>query len=65
MSRSERQGQQVRHRLHPLSKRTNLYAAYAKISTNADALNNFSVRVGTSAEDSYLSGFNVGLRHQF
>ena len=50
---------------HNLSKRTNLYAAYAKISTNDDADGNFSVRVGTSAEDDYTSGFNVGLRHQF
>ena len=50
---------------HNLSKRTNLYAAYAKISQNdnADGAGLFSLD-GTGGNE-YLSGFNVGLRHSF
>lgn len=55
---------------HALSKRTNLYAAYAKISTNSNAEGGFSVRNATgsltsvSAQD-YTSGLNIGVRHTF
>lgn len=57
---------------HSLSKRTNLYAAYAKISTNDDAEGQFSVRGAnftpfpfTNSTADYLSGLNLGIRHQF
>ncbi len=48
---------------HSLSARTNLYAAYAKISTNNAAEGGFSTYSAGSAD--YTSGFNVGLRHRF
>jgi predicted porin len=46
-----------------MSKRTNLYAVYAKISTNDAAEGNFSVRDWNA--DDYTSGINVGVRHKF
>lgn len=55
---------------HNLSKRTNLYAAYAKISTNDDAEGLFSVAGANSATtglntNDYTSGLNLGIRHKF
>ncbi|THF57648.1 porin [Pseudothauera rhizosphaerae] len=51
---------------HDLSKRTNLYAAYAKINTNDEADGLFSVYKGslTTGVD-YAKGLNVGIRHKF
>jgi len=46
-----------------MSKRTNLYAVYAKISTNDAAEGNFSVRDWNN--DDYTSGLNIGVRHKF
>ncbi len=48
---------------HSLSKRTNLYAVYAKISTNNEAEGSFSVKA--AGTDDYTSGLNLGIRHQF
>lgn len=48
---------------YDMSKRTNLYAVYAKISTNDAADGIYSVRDWVT--DDYTSGFNVGLRHKF
>ncbi|MEW6513166.1 MAG: porin [Pseudomonadota bacterium] len=48
---------------YDMSKRTNLYAVYAKISTNDVAEGGFSVRDWTA--DDYTSGLNVGVRHKF
>ena len=55
---------------HALSKRTNAYVAYAKMKTNDNAEGEFSVYKGnatltTFSDADYLTGFNVGLRHQF
>lgn len=53
---------------HNLSKRTNLYAVYAKISTNTEAEGSFSVKGGAAiggGADDYTSGLNLGVRHQF
>lgn len=58
---------------HDLSKRTAVYATYAKISTNNDAEGWYSLGKGNpgaydasgSNAASYTSGFNVGLRHNF
>jgi len=53
---------------HALSKRTNLYAVYAKISTNNEAEGSFSVKGGAAiggGADDYTSGLNLGVRHQF
>lgn len=61
---------------HALSKRTNLYAAYAKISTNDQADGQFSVLSANAginvtnatlkaSTDAYTSGLNLGIRHQF
>ncbi|WP_374324410.1 porin [Azonexus sp.] len=53
---------------HALSKRTNLYAVYAKISTNTEAEGSFSVKGGAAiggGADDYTSGLNLGVRHQF
>lgn len=48
---------------YDLSKRTNLYAVYAKISTNDAAEGGFSIRDVTA--DDYTSGLNLGMRHKF
>ena len=48
---------------YDLSKRTNLYAVYAKISTNDVAEGDFSVR--SAGNDDYTSGLNIGMRHKF
>ena len=51
---------------YALSKRTNLYAAYAKLSTNSDAEGEFSVGgTGGAIAGNYTTGLNFGLRHQF
>lgn len=52
---------------YALSKRTNLYAAYAKMSTNDNAEGQFGVGGTGGAVDAgmYQTGFNFGLRHQF
>ncbi len=53
---------------HSLSKRTNLYAVYAKISTNNEAEGSFSVKGGAAiggGADDYTSGLNLGIRHMF
>lgn len=51
---------------YALSKRTNLYAAYAKLSTNSNAEGEFSVAgTGATVSGNYTSGLNFGLRHQF
>jgi predicted porin len=56
---------------HSLSKRTNLYAVYAKISTNNDGERAFSVYNGNvnpvngTMGNDYTSGLNLGVRHQF
>lgn len=50
---------------HSLSKRTNLYAAYAKIKTNDREEGNFST-IGTGrVGNDYTSGLNLGIRHSF
>lgn len=49
---------------YDMSKRTNLYAVYAKISTNDEA-EAFGYSVRDWAADDHLSGINVGLRHKF
>ena len=58
---------------HDLSKRTAVYATYAKISTNNAAEGEYSLGMGNpgaynttvGGAASYTSGFNVGLRHNF
>jgi len=51
---------------HSLSKRTNLYAAYAHVSTNSKADGQFSVAgTGSAVTGDYHSGVSLGLRHQF
>jgi predicted porin len=45
---------------YSLSKRTNVYAAYAKISNNDEAEGRVSVRA-----PNYTSGLNIGVRHSF
>lgn len=59
---------------HSLSKRTSVYATYAKISTNNEAEGSYSLGQGNPGEwttgsdgfdRSYTSGFNVGIRHNF
>lgn len=51
---------------YALSKRTNLYAAYAKLSTNDSAEGEFSVGgTGGALSGNYTTGLNFGLRHQF
>ena len=49
--------------VHDLSKRTNLYVAYADISNKKGA----TASVGDSSNDGagYQSGFNIGIRHKF
>lgn len=47
---------------HDLSKRTNLYAAYAKINTNTTADGKYSTY---NVNTNYTNGFNLGLRHSF
>jgi predicted porin len=56
---------------YDLSKRTNLYAVYAKISTNDNAEGFFNVggasthsATGLNTAD-YTSGLNLGMRHKF
>lgn len=49
---------------HKLSKRTNVYATYAKISTNSNAEGEFGVYNGTGG-NVFTSGLNVGIRHNF
>ena len=48
---------------HDLSKRTNLYVAYADISNKKGA----TASVGDASNDGagYQSGFNIGIRHKF
>jgi len=48
-----------------LSKRTNLYAAYAKISQNNNLDGTGTFSLDGIAGNEYLSGFNVGIRHSF
>ena len=48
---------------YDMSKRTNLYAVYAKISTNNHAEGVFSIRDWNA--DDYTSGMNFGMRHKF
>ena len=55
---------------HALSKRTNAYVAYAKMKTNDNAEGAYSVykadgNLANSSSNDYLSGLNIGLRHQF
>lgn len=51
---------------YSLSKRTNVYASYAKLSTNNNAKGEFSVAgTGGALLGNYTSGLNVGLRHSF
>ncbi len=61
---------------HDLSKRTNLYAVYTKISTNDDAEGFFSTNGASGAWSTatgdftntgkdYTSGLNIGVRHKF
>ena len=49
--------------VHSLSKRTNVYAAYADISNDDGAA--FSVGDASNGGDGYQKGFTVGLRHSF
>lgn len=59
--------------VHTLSKRTDVYAAYASIDNNdassygvSDALNLGRTLVANQANrDAYQKGFNIGLRHRF
>ncbi|WP_296873323.1 porin [Tibeticola sp.] len=48
---------------HALSKRTNLYAVYAKIKTNDAAEGWYSVE--NPANNDYTSGLNLGVSHSF
>ncbi|CAM5504869.1 porin [Thauera mechernichensis] len=53
---------------HSLSKRTNLYAAYADIDTNQEARGAFSVKRGAlrgGQFDDFTKGLNIGVRHTF
>lgn len=50
---------------HSLSKRTNIYTAYARINTNTAANGDFSTYGTTANVADYTRGFNVGLRHTF
>jgi predicted porin len=48
---------------HSLSKRTNLYVAYADISNKRGG--NASVGDSSNGGAGYQNGFNLGIRHRF